>query len=215
MRPIRILFQGDSITDGNRYKEESQRWDLNHQIGHSWAYVIAASLGYRYPQRFEFINRAITSRTVIDLEAAWEKDTIEEKPDVLFLLIGTNDCSFILRKAWPDGITTYGQGLTRLLSRAREANPDLKLVLLEPFRYPDSEEAAACMEDVRAVARRIAGDFGAVYIPLQEEFDRRKAENGAAYWIWDGIHPTVAGHGMIAAKVLEQTEEELLRLTEE
>ena len=39
---IRILFQGDSITDGNRYKTEESRWDLNHQIGHSYAHIIAA-----------------------------------------------------------------------------------------------------------------------------------------------------------------------------
>lgn len=30
---MKILFQGDSITDGNRYKEPERRHDLNHQIG--------------------------------------------------------------------------------------------------------------------------------------------------------------------------------------
>ena len=46
---IRILFQGDSITDGNRYKDPSSRWDLNHQIGHSYVFNITGILGRRAP----------------------------------------------------------------------------------------------------------------------------------------------------------------------
>ena len=46
----RILFTGDSITDGNRYKEEKDRGDLNHQIGHSYAYVINAILEVNIPK---------------------------------------------------------------------------------------------------------------------------------------------------------------------
>lgn len=57
----RILFTGDSITDGNRYKEEKDRGDLNHQIGHSYAYVINAILGSKYPERdLQFVNRGIS-----------------------------------------------------------------------------------------------------------------------------------------------------------
>ena len=51
MDHLKILFQGDSITDGSRYKDESSRWDLNHQIGHSYAYIINGLLGFRYPEK--------------------------------------------------------------------------------------------------------------------------------------------------------------------
>ena len=47
---IRIVFQGDSITDGNRYKEIEQRWDKNHQIGHSYVFSIASYLGKNIPE---------------------------------------------------------------------------------------------------------------------------------------------------------------------
>lgn len=30
---MKILFQGDSITDGNRYKSRESAWDINHRIG--------------------------------------------------------------------------------------------------------------------------------------------------------------------------------------
>ena len=55
---MRILFQGDSVTDGNRYKNPEDRWDKNHQMGHSYAYIVNALLGLHFPEKnFEFINR--------------------------------------------------------------------------------------------------------------------------------------------------------------
>ena len=54
---LKILFQGDSITDGNRLKEPELRWDLNHQIGHSYAFIDAAKLGYQNPGKYIFVNR--------------------------------------------------------------------------------------------------------------------------------------------------------------
>ena len=66
---MRILFQGDSITDGNRLKEESSRWDLNHQIGHTWVYIVTGELMYRYPGKFECVNRGVSSNSLLDLKA--------------------------------------------------------------------------------------------------------------------------------------------------
>ena len=71
----RILFTGDSITDGNRYKEEKDRGDLNHQIGHSYAYVINAILGSKYPERdLQFVNRGISGSRIL-LVFLWESMT--------------------------------------------------------------------------------------------------------------------------------------------
>lgn len=63
-----ILFTGDSITDGNRYKDEKDQGDLNHQMGHSYAYIINALMGSLYPEeQFRFLNRGISGNRVIDL----------------------------------------------------------------------------------------------------------------------------------------------------
>ena len=88
----RILFTGDSITDGNRYKEEKDRGDLNHQIGHSYAYVINAILGSKYPERdLQFVNRGISGNRVIDLYGRMYEDMVEIKPDIVSILVGIND----------------------------------------------------------------------------------------------------------------------------
>ena len=87
---IRVLFQGDSITDGNRYKDPQNRWDLNHQIGHSYVFNVVGALGRRFPGKYAFINRGVSGDTVEKIAARWQQDTSDEKPDVLSLLLGIN-----------------------------------------------------------------------------------------------------------------------------
>ena len=44
---LTFLFQGDSITDGNRTRDN----DWNHIVGHGYAYIIASRLWYDYPEK--------------------------------------------------------------------------------------------------------------------------------------------------------------------
>jgi lysophospholipase L1-like esterase len=39
---------------------------------------------------------------------------------------------------------------------------------------------------------------GARFVPLQAAFDARAAETGPEAWAKDGVHPTPAGHALIA-----------------
>jgi lysophospholipase L1-like esterase len=83
-----ILFQGDSITDGNR----GRGLDPNHILGHGYQFIIAAKFGGRLPSRhLSFLNRGVSGNTVADLQKRWEKDTLALKPDILSILIGVND----------------------------------------------------------------------------------------------------------------------------
>src|SRR5436853_7813521 len=83
-----FLFQGDSITDGNRSRDN----DWNHVMGHGYQYIIAAKLWYDFPAKgFPFFNRGISGNKVTDLAARWQTDTINIQPGVLSILIGIND----------------------------------------------------------------------------------------------------------------------------
>ena len=62
----RILFQGDSITDGNRGRSA----DPNHILGHGYCFIVAAQYGAAFPERhLTFLNRGISGNTVLDLQA--------------------------------------------------------------------------------------------------------------------------------------------------
>ena len=225
---IRILFQGDSITDGNRYKDPKSRWDLNHQIGHSYVFNVVGNLGKQYPGKFVFINRGLSGDSVDTIRKRWQEDTVEEKPDVLSLLLGINgngefDGNF------PEGREThlrnFEQGYRRLLETARAANPDLKLIIMEPFALPVGtvkvhyDAFLAVFREKQQIVRKAAEEFDAVFVPVQHKLEQMVAEtapamkaNGfeadpCAYWMWDGIHPTEPMHAFLADLWLEAAKE--------
>lgn len=85
----RLLFQGDSITDMKWGRNQADR---NHYLGHSYVFLIAGRLGMDMPKaKLEFFNRGISGNKVSDLKARWQKDAIDMEPDLLSILVGTND----------------------------------------------------------------------------------------------------------------------------
>ncbi len=214
---MKILFQGDSITDGARYKSRASEWDKNHQIGHSYAYIITGLLGMLCPDsHFEFINRGISGNAAEDLLARWQTDALDIEPDVLSVLIGVNDCLRECKKTAPDlSAAAYEENYRRILQMSREKNPALTIVILEPFAYVEHQQNAGESETVRRAilrseqkaARRLAEEFGAIFVPLQAVFDEVLSFREPSYWIWDGTHPTEAGHALIAREFFRATQE--------
>ena len=104
--------------------------DPNHILGHSYVFLIAAKFGAAFPERqLDFVNRGVSGNTVLDLEKRWQKDTLDLKPDLLSILIGVND-----NKSVP--FEQYEKVYDKLITDAKAANPNLKLVLGEPFGLP-------------------------------------------------------------------------------
>lgn len=227
---IRVLFQGDSITDGGRLKPVESRWDKNHQIGHSYVYPIVGELSRRYPGRYTFINRGLSGDSPATIGERWQTDTLDEHPDVLSILLGINGngrCD----GSYPEGLEAHLERFEAdyrgLLDKARAENPALKVVVIEPFALPVGGMAAhfepfmAVFGRKQALIRRMAEDYGAVFIPVQERLEALVAEtapvlaaNGwegdpAAYWMWDGIHPTEPLHHYLAELWLEATKDVL------
>ncbi|MBD2848375.1 SGNH/GDSL hydrolase family protein [Paenibacillus sp. IB182496] len=211
-----ILFQGDSITDGNRGRND----DLNHILGHGYAYIIAARLGCELPDRqLHFVNRGISGNRVSDIYARWNEDAISLRPDVISLLAGINDAGRIVRGEPGGASDRFARVYRQLLEETRETLPEAALVLCEPFVVRTAEREAhwpQWRERVDAYARivrELAGEFGALFVPLQEAFDQASARSGEAYWVWDGVHPTAAGHHLIAERWLSVVQRSPIAIT--
>ncbi|MEK4271943.1 SGNH/GDSL hydrolase family protein [Paenibacillus sp. FSL R7-0026] len=203
--PSVILFQGDSITDGGRSRND----DPNHFLGHGYAYLISSKLGMELAGKHKtFYNRGISGDRASDLYARWNEDTISLKPDLISILIGVND-AWRTMNGEPSGVTDrFGRAYRHLLEETREVMPDTGLVLMEPFilRTGATAEKWEAWEEYigqyQKLAQGLAEEFGAVWVPLQQTFNDALKQADAAYWLWDGVHPTAAGHELIARQWL-------------
>ena len=208
-----ILFQGDSITDGNR----GRNTDPNHILGHGYQFSIGSRLGADYPEkRMIFYNRGISGNKVIDLANRWQADTLDLKPDVLSILVGVNDSSSVVVH-WEPVVTVekYEETYKFLLDQTLAKFPNIVFVLCEPFILQVGkvkENWEAYHTDIikrQAIVRKLATQYNAVFVGFQKVFDNACEKAPADYWIWDGVHPTVAGHELMAREWLKQVEKRI------
>jgi lysophospholipase L1-like esterase len=203
-----ILFQGDSITDGGRQRTGN---DYNHIMGQDYAYILAAQIGCESPARnLNFVNRGDGGDRISDLAARWQDDTIAMRPNLLSILIGVNDTLSTRRP--PETASEFERIYDHLLAETIAALPTTKIVLGEPFVLPVGKHKETYASDLTAIKQRqeVVNRLGAKYhvpvIHYQAAFDRAMASAPPEHWSWDGIHPTYAGHGLMAREWLTTVE---------
>lgn len=208
-RGLTFLFQGDSITDGNWGRNVK---DLNHYLGHGYVFAIASRLGADFPRAgFSFHNRGASGQGLPGLEKRWQKDALDINPDVLSILIGVNDVMAIARKRpGAADVTVYATVYRQLLKRSRQVNPNVIFVLGLPFLYRVGsygkllEASGDEMAKHTAVVRELAREFNAVLVDYPAMFERAAKDVPMQHWIWDGCHPTVFGHELMAREWIRQ-----------
>ena len=195
-----VLFQGDSVTESGRDKNEPK--DLG------WGYPFKISCFFRDKMAelgLSFLNRGVSGDRAADLSARWDCDCIGLKPDVVSILVGVNDCWHRFRfKMENMPVEVFEKHYREILEKTKDKLPETKIVLLEPFIIPDFDkdsETLVWREDldpkIHAI-RRLAYEFDAAYIPLDGIFAAGAVEAGPDAFAADGIHPTSLGHALIA-----------------
>ena len=199
-----ILFQGDSITDCGRNRDDIT------STGVGYANMVKGELGYEHPGEYEFINKGISGNRIVDVYARIKSDIINLKPDYMSLLIGVNDVWHELGGR-RNGVSAekFEKIYDMLIGEISEALPNIKIVILEPFVLEGTATAATEAEPERwnyfrtevplraAAARRIAEKYGLRFVELQNKFDLACMQAPASYWLRDGVHPTSMGHWII------------------
>jgi lysophospholipase L1-like esterase len=200
----RILFQGDSITDGGRQRTGD---DLNHIMGQDYAYIVAARVGAQLPERhLLFLNRGISGNRITDLSKRWQTDTLDLKPDVLSILVGVNDGTSVVEdRPSPDSVAAYAAIYDALIAQTLAALPHVRLVLCEPFAIPGGRrtkdhwtERKPDLQERCKVVEALAAKYHVPAVNFQKVFDAAGLRAPPSYWIWDGMHPTYAGHELMA-----------------
>jgi len=199
-----ILFQGDSITDAHRAKKKSaDKANDPRGLGDGYPFLIAGQLLRNHPtKQLKCFNRGISGHKVPDLQKRWKKDCLDMKPAMLSILIGVNDIWHKMKGRYDGTVEDYRTGFTKLLEETKQGLPDVKIVICEPFAlrcgavkdswYPEFDQR-------RQVAAEVATAAGAIWVPFQTMFDTAIAAGSAPeVWAADGVHPTIAGHTLMA-----------------
>jgi len=196
-----VLFYGDSITDAGRMGENN-----NSGLGNGYPAICAAIAAARYPElNLRFTNRGISGNRVYDLASRLKTDVLNLRPTVVSVLIGINDTwrrydSKIVSEI-PDFEARYDRILQQVTGQL-----EARVVICEPFLLPIPDDRVAWREDLDpriAAVRRMARKYAAAFVPLDGVFAAAACRQTMDYWAGDGVHPTAAGHGLIAEAWLE------------
>ena len=205
---MRILFQGDSITDAGRARDNENNPGIGYPL------LVKAELGFENPGKYEFFNRGISGNRVVDVYSRIKSDIINLKPDVMSILIGVNDVWHELGDS-PNGVDAdkYYKIYCMLIEEVKQALPEIKLMILEPFVL----EGMATQENLEyfktevakraEMAKKVAEKYDIPFIPLQNGFDKLQEGTEIGYWLMDGVHPSSFGHEYIKREWIKKFKE--------
>lgn len=218
--PTTILFTGDSITDAARTvlcqdMENMLRGDpnftpekrddlLNGALGTGYPLLVASQLYAESPGRYRVLNRGISGNRVVDLDARVKCDCINLAPDVVSIMIGINDVWHEFGGRNGVDAPKFRRVYDSMLTEISAALPGVRLILLEPYvlKGPATQENweyfRAETDLRREAVKSLSQKHRAVCIDTQALFDEAEASSCAADWTADGVHPTPAGHWLLA-----------------
>ncbi|MDD5698839.1 MAG: SGNH/GDSL hydrolase family protein [Victivallaceae bacterium] len=203
---MRILFQGDSITDCGRHREA-----VNPNVGLGAGYAMLAAgrlLADRPDKNIRVFNRGISGNRVVDLYARWKIDALNLKPDLLSILIGVNDTWHSFGSNNGVEVERYGRIYHEILTWTRQELPKVKIVLCEPFVLEFGAVTAEWHDEINArreIVRNLCQEFELAFVPIQSRLNAALTQAPPEYWLTDGVHPTLAGHQLLADEWLKVT----------
>lgn len=202
-----VLFQGDSITDAGRKRDNDQP-NTGAALGGGYALMAASDLLLKNAEKnLKIYNKGISGNKVFQLADRWDIDCLAIKPDVLSILVGVNDFWHTLNGNYKGTIQTYREDYDKLLAHTKEQLPDVQLIIGEPFAVTGvkavDEKWYPAFDEYRAAARALADKYQAVFVPYQAVFDKALKSAPGAYWTGDGVHPSVAGAQLMAEAWLQ------------
>lgn len=190
---MKILFQGDSITDAGRDRSDY------HNLGEGYPLYAAKFIKEENPDiDFEFINLGISGDQTKDLVDRLQSDFIDIQPDLVSIHIGVNDTWHrASNRAWL-GNDVFEANYRKVLTEIKEKT-NAKILMIEQFLLPVEDKAyfRADLNGKIDVERKLAREFADYYIPLDGLFAQACIDNESSHWSDDGVHPNANGSEFI------------------
>lgn len=209
---MKILFQGDSITDADRNREDC------HELGNGYPKYAAKYIKeYFDGMDFEFIDLGISGNQTIDLVNRLQSDFIDVQPDIVSILIGVNDTWHRAEKREWLSNEKFEENYRTVLE-AIKTKTNAKIVILEQFLLPAEDKAffRADLDPKIQITRKLAREYADLFIPLDGILAAACTNTDYRVFSEDGVHPTYGegadfiGHiyADYVAEIIEQVNSE-------
>lgn len=197
-----IVFLGDSITDAGRKESPNQ-------LGYGYVNIFSEQLN-KQNQQLNIINKGVDGQFTEQIAQSLHPECIFLHPDYVSILVGINDIGLLVASdvseqeklyMLEDSIRAYHEMLFDL---SRETTA--KIITLEPFIFPKDgafEEWIPWQKKMSKNIRKLARNYGASFVPLQEPLEQKIQELGYDAITTDGMHLTSTGHEILASLVKE------------
>ncbi len=200
-----VLFQGDSITDCSRLRDDPKN------LGNGYPAFVKAIYNTLFPSSTTtFVNKGCSGDRVRNLLEKYQSEIYDIQPTFISIMIGINDVWRRYDNNDPCSLERFSEEYTKLLEKLRDDFPLLKIMIIEPFLTPAMPERVIMHEDLdpkREFIKTAAKQYADFYLPLQSIFNKKMvADFTAAELAADCVHPTSAGHSVIAAEYLKVLE---------
>lgn len=204
----RIVFTGDSVTDFERKRPVGE--GLWEGVGTGYVRQIHTLLNAFYPELILRISNTGTGgNNILDLEARWQQDVLDLKPDWVSMMIGINDVwrRFDEPEVFEGHISPqeYEEVYRSLIERTL---PQVKgMIVMTPyFMEPNKlDPMRQAMDELGAIVARLAEEYHLIFVDTQKVFDDYFQYRHPDYIAWDRVHPNQVGAMLLARAFLEAT----------
>lgn len=188
---MKILFQGDSVTDAGRDRSDP------HDMGNGYPRYASAMIQDSFPDtEFEFVNLGISGNRTEHLVERMEADFIEIQPDIVSILIGVNDVWHHYAFEYVETTDEQFESNYRTLLDAIKSRTNARILMIQPFLLetvdPAKQELCEELARKQAIVKKLADEYADAYLPLGEVL-HSMTEEEPAYYAADGVHPTPDG----------------------
>lgn len=189
-----VLFQGDSVTDCGRSRNE------DNDLGNSYVKEVNE---YLKKYNIKVINRAISGNRVLDLLNRFDSDFKDCHPDYIFIMIGVNDTWHNFPDSTPTDI--FKERYELLINKIKNET-NAMIIVLEPFIIGYKKEIT-CMRkgliDIVDATRELAKKYGLEYLAFENDLATRLIFEDEELYSREGIHPLKLGYDLIAEKIIK------------
>jgi lysophospholipase L1-like esterase len=199
----RVVFYGDSITDQRLYTTFVESFIVTRFPHMNVAFTHSGWGGDR-----------VTGGGGGPIDIRLTRDVFPYRPTVMTIMLGMNDGSY---KAFDDAtFTTYKTGMEHILDSVAKSAPNCRITLIQPSPYDDVTRAPLFEGGYNAVLLRfsdyLAGlsrarhlDLADLNTPVNAMLTKATATDKAQAEriLPDRVHPTAAGHIIMAEALLK------------